>query len=74
MSIAADLIDPLTMPITWGDIGGLKDTIEDVKVRGFGEIYMYVHGLNADLHISKKIEWLRLKQTCIPRKSDCFYV
>ena len=32
MSVAADLIDPLSIPVTWDDIGGLKDTIEEVKV------------------------------------------
>lgn len=32
LTIAADLVDPLTMPVEWTQIGGLRETIEEVKV------------------------------------------
>ncbi|KXJ11447.1 ATPase family AAA domain-containing protein 1 [Exaiptasia diaphana] len=31
LAIAADLVDPLSMPVEWTQIGGLRETIEEVK-------------------------------------------
>jgi ATP-dependent 26S proteasome regulatory subunit len=31
LCIAANLVDPDSMAITWDDIGGLKDVIEQIK-------------------------------------------
>ncbi|EDO42053.1 predicted protein [Nematostella vectensis] len=31
LAIAADLVDPLSLPIQWSHIGGLHETIQDVK-------------------------------------------
>lgn len=31
LTVAADIVDPLILPITWKDIGGLRETIEEIK-------------------------------------------
>ncbi|CAH3151831.1 unnamed protein product [Porites evermanni] len=31
LTVAADIVDPLTLPISWKDIGGLRETIDEVK-------------------------------------------
>ncbi|XP_031553826.1 ATPase family AAA domain-containing protein 1-like [Actinia tenebrosa] len=31
LAIAADLVDPLSLPVEWTQIGGLQDTIQEVK-------------------------------------------
>lgn len=31
LSVAADIVDPLTLPISWKDIGGLSGVIEEIK-------------------------------------------
>lgn len=31
LTVAADIVDPLILPITWKDIGGLHETIEEIK-------------------------------------------
>lgn len=33
MTVATDLVDPLTLPISWKDIGGLREVIDEIKVR-----------------------------------------
>lgn len=32
LTVATDIVDPLTLPITWRDIGGLRETIDEIKV------------------------------------------
>ncbi len=32
LTVAADIVDPLILPITWKDIGGLRETIDEIKV------------------------------------------
>lgn len=32
-SIAALLVDPLALPVSWSDIGGLDSTIAEIKVQ-----------------------------------------
>lgn len=32
LTVATDIVDPLTLPITWKDIGGLRETIDEIKV------------------------------------------
>lgn len=39
LAVAADIVDPLTLPISWKDIGGLRETIDEVKVRIAFSIY-----------------------------------
>ena len=39
LAVAADIVDPLTLPISWKDIGGLRETIDEVKVRIALSIY-----------------------------------
>ncbi|XP_078355279.1 outer mitochondrial transmembrane helix translocase-like, partial [Oculina patagonica] len=31
LTVAADIVDPLILPITWKDIGGLRETIDEIK-------------------------------------------
>ena len=33
LTIATDIVDPLTLPISWKDIGGLREVIDEIKVR-----------------------------------------
>lgn len=33
LAVAADIVDPLPLPISWKDIGGLRETIDEVKVK-----------------------------------------
>ena len=33
LTVATDLVDPLTLPISWKDIGGLREVIDEIKVR-----------------------------------------
>ena len=33
LTVAADIVDPLILPITWKDIGGLRETTDEIKVR-----------------------------------------
>ena len=35
LAVAADIVDPLTLPISWKDIGGLRETIDEVKVKNY---------------------------------------
>lgn len=39
LAVAADIVDPLTLPISWKDIGGLRETVDEVKVRIAFSIY-----------------------------------
>lgn len=32
LTVASDIVDPLTLPISWKNIGGLRETIDEVKV------------------------------------------
>ena len=33
LTVATDIVDPLTLPINWKDIGGLREVIDEIKVR-----------------------------------------
>ena len=33
LAVAADVVDPLTLPISWKDIGGLCGIIDEIKVK-----------------------------------------
>lgn len=33
LTVATDIVDPLTLPISWKDIGGLREVIDEIKVR-----------------------------------------
>ena len=41
LTVATDIVDPLTLPISWKDIGGLREVIDEIKVSMNAKITRY---------------------------------